>query len=122
MERAQEAERVFDGVAAFKTEQDGEATFGASGEDVGWSEAEAQFLRMKANLFERSIEELEGAVGVGSGGVLFGVDPECEELCGEVAGAGGGEVDHAGAEIRCEVPMLIEEALGSVGVGIDDEG
>ncbi len=76
---------------------------------------------MAANLLVDGIDEIEGA-GEEVAGVLGGFDPDGEELGGEVSPAGCREGDHAGAEVRGgEVPTIVEETLGGVGVGVDDE-
>jgi len=61
-------------------------------------------------------------VGGGVGGVLVGVDPDGEELCAEIALLCAVVVEHAAVEGIGETPVLIDEALGSVGVGINDDG
>ena len=66
-------------------------------------------------------DEGEGAVGEASG-PLRGLDPNGEDLSGEVAGAGGVEVEVAGAVGGGEVPGFVGEALRCVGVGVEDEG
>ncbi len=53
---------------------------------------------------------------------LGGFGPDGEELCGEIGGAGGVEVQVAAGERAGEAPGLVGEALRGVGVGIDDEG
>ncbi len=65
------------------------------GEDVGGGEAEVELAGVAADLLEGGVDEGEGADGGVVGGVLAGVDPGGEEVGGEVALAGGVEVDHA---------------------------
>ena len=68
------------------------------------------------------VEEFKGALGMEVRRVLGGVDPEGEELGGEVAGAGGFKVYRACAQrAGDEVPGLVEHALWGVGVAVDDE-
>ncbi len=52
---------------------------------------------------------------------FVGLDPDGEELRGEVAGAGRFQVEHSGTERAGEVPGLVDEALGCVSVAVDDE-
>lgn len=95
----------------------------AGGEDVGGGEAEAEGFGVAADVFEDGVGEGEGAGGLEGGGEFCGVDPEGEELGGEVAGAGGGEVEVGGAKGGGEGRAgEVEEALGGVGVGVEDEG
>ena len=56
--------------------------------------------------------------------VFGGLDPDGEELGGEVAAAGRVEGDHAAVVCgwRGEVPAVVEEALRGVGVSVDDDG
>ena len=61
-------------------------------------------------------------MGGGVGGVLVGVDPDGEELRAEVALLCAVVVEHAAVEGVGEAPVFIDEALGSVGVGVDDDG
>ena len=75
-----------------------------------------------ADLFEGGVDEFEGAAGGGVGGVLAGVDPDGEELGVEVALLCGVVVEHAAVERVGEVPVLVDEALRGVGVGVDDDG
>ena len=51
----------------------------------------------------------------------MGLDPDGEELCGEVAGAGGFQVEHAGSERAGEIPTLVDESLRRVGVSVEDK-
>ena len=64
----------------------------------------------------------QGAAGGGVGRVLIGVDPDGEELCVEIAFLCGVVVEHAAVEWVGEVPVLVDEALWGVGVGVDDDG
>ncbi len=75
---------------------------------------------MMAQLFEDGIDEGECALCESPlpGG---GFGPDGEELCGKIAGAGGGEVEVPVAERAGEVPAFIQNALRSVGVGIDHQ-
>ena len=90
-------------------------------EDVVGGEAELHLVRVAAELLVDSVDEGEGAVGE-SALPLRGFDPDGEELSGEVSGLGGGEVEVASREFGGEVPRLVGEALGGVGVGVEDEG
>jgi hypothetical protein len=54
--------------------------------------------------------------------ILAGVDPDGEELRVEVAFSCAVVVEHAAVEGVGEVPVLVDEALGSIGVGVDDDG
>ena len=54
--------------------------------------------------------------------VRLGLDPDGEELGAEVAFAGGFEVEVAAVERVGEVVALIDDALGRVGVGVNDDG
>ena len=127
MVEAEESEGVLDGVATLDTEEDGEFICGAGGENFFGRSAEGELGGMAADLLADGIEEGEGAEGVARAGTLRGIGPEGEELGGEIAAAGGGEIEMAGGlvrdgERRGEVPRLVDEALWSVGVGVDDEG
>jgi hypothetical protein len=73
-----------------------------------------------ADLFEDAVDELQGAEGVAAA-PFAGLDPGGEELGGEVAGAGGFEVQHAVAAWVCEVPGIVDETLWRVGVRVDDD-
>ena len=82
---------------------------------------------MAAGLLADGIEKGEGAKGVARIGATNRIGPQSEELCGEIAAAGGGEIEMAGGligdgERRGEVPGLVDETLRSVCVGVDDEG
>ena len=92
------------------------------GDDVIGGGAERELVRSFANLLESAVDEFEGAAGGGVGGVLAGVDPDGEELGVEVALLCGVVVEHAAVERVGEVPVLVDEALGGVGVGVDDDG
>ena len=58
----------------------------------------------------------------GGVGVLVGVDPDGEELGGEVALLCAVVVEHAAVEGVGETPVFVDEALGRVRVGVDDDG
>jgi hypothetical protein len=118
--RAEEREGVLDGVAAFDGEKGGEASCGFGGEDVAGGEAELH-LGVAAELLVDGVDEGEGAMGEAAF-PLGWLDPDGEELSGEVSGAGGGEVEVAATEFGGEVPLLVGETLGCVGVGVEDEG
>ena len=124
MEDAKEGQGVLDAVAALEAEEDGEATFLFGGEDAGGGEAEAEVGRVALRICcVTASRSSKGTVGMGGGGVLGGIDPEGEELGGEVACAGGGQVDGASAKGACdEVPGLIQDALGGVGMSVYNEG
>ena len=89
---AEEGERVFDGVAAFDAEEDGEFILSAGGEDFCGGGAEGEVCGVLADLLEDSVEEFERAVGVAVA-PLRGFGPEGEEGAGEVALAGGFEIE-----------------------------
>lgn len=108
-------------MSAFETEKHGEFAGGAGGENVVGGEAEGEGVGVAGYLLEGGVGEGEGLPGVSADGVLVWVYPEGEELGGEVAGARGGEVDHARAEGVRKGPA-VEETLGRVGVGVDDQG
>ncbi len=76
---------------------------------------------MRGGLLEDGVDELKGAAGVVAL-VEFGLDPDGEELGAEVALFGGGEVEIAAVERLGEVVVVVEHALGRVGVGVDDDG
>src|SRR5258707_859402 len=63
-----------------------------------------------------------GAAGGGVGGVLARVDPDGEELRVEIALLRGVVVEHAAVEGVSEVPVLVDEALWGVRVGVNDDG
>jgi hypothetical protein len=74
-----------------------------------------------ANLLQDSVDEGKGAMGeTASPGVGFG--PDGEELSGEVAAAGGFQVEVAVAEWVGKSPGVVNEALRGVGVRVDNEG
>jgi hypothetical protein len=73
-----------------------------------------------AELFVDAVDELQGAEDVAAA-PLVGLDPDGEELGGEVAGARGRQIEHAGSERAGEVPALVDEALRGVGVAVDDQ-
>ena len=118
---AQEAEVVLDGVAALDAHQDGELSALVCGEDLVGGEAELQLVGGFADLLKCAVDEREGAVRGLFRGVLAGVDPDGEELCVEVALLRGVVVQHAAVERIGEVPVLIDEALRRVRVGVDDD-
>ncbi len=122
MEAAQLVERVFDGVAAFDPEQHAELFGGVRCENVRRRQAERELVWMPGDLIEYCVKQRAGAARVGVRGMFGGVDPQGEELGGEVACAGGVEVQHAGAERSGEVPAVVEEALRGVGVAVDNDG
>ena len=107
-------------MAAFDAHEDGEFAGFVGGDDVVGGGAEGELVRSFANLLESAIDEFEGAAGGGVGRVLIGVDPDGEELGVEVAFLCGVVVEHAAVERVGEVPVLVDEALGGVGVGVDD--
>jgi len=118
---AEECKRILDGVAAFDAEENGEFILSAGGENFGGGGAEGELCGVLADLFEDSVEEFEGAVGV-TVAPLRGFGPEGEEGAGEVALASGLEVEGAAVERGGEVPGFIDKALRSVDVGVQDEG
>ncbi len=79
---AEQGEGIGDGMAAFQAQEDGEAAFGAGGQDVFGCEAEAELARVSVDLGMDGFEEFEGASGLKEGGVLVGIDPDGEELGG----------------------------------------
>ena len=101
MVEAEESEGVLDGVAALDAEEDGEFVGGAGGEDFFGGSAEGKFGGMAADLLADGIEEGEGAEGEARAGTLRGIGPEGEELGGEIAATGGGEVEVAGGAFFC---------------------
>ena len=119
---AEECEGVLDGVAAFDAHEDGELALAVGGKDVVGGDAELELVGMVADLFEGAVDEFKGAEGGAVAGVLVGVDPDGEELGVEVALLRAVVVEHAAFERVGEVPVLIDEALGGVGVGVDDDG
>ena len=90
MVKAEQGERVLDGVTAFDTEEDREFIQGAGDEDFVRRGAEGEVAGVAVDLLEDAVEEGEGAVGVAVV-PLGGFGPEGEEGAGEVALAGGGE-------------------------------
>ena len=118
---AEEAEGVLDGVAAFDAHEDGEFSLLVRCDDLIGGGAELEFVGCAADLLEGGVDEFEGAAGGGVGGVLAGVDPDGEELRVEIALLCGVVVEHAAVEWVGEVPVLVDEALRGVGVGVDDD-
>jgi hypothetical protein len=97
---AEESEGVLDGVAALDAEEDGELVGGADGEEFFGRSAEGEFRGMAADLLADGVEEGESAEGVTRAGTLLGIGPEGEELGGEIAAAGSGEIEVAGGLVR----------------------
>ncbi len=54
--------------------------------------------------------------------VGLGIDPDGEELRAKVALCRGFEIEVAAVERIAEVEVFIDEALGRIGVGVDDDG
>jgi hypothetical protein len=76
---------------------------------------------MAANLLEDTVDQGEGAVSeAATPGAWLG--PDGEEFSGEIAAPGGVKVEVTGAQSGGEVPGFVNEALGSVGVRVNDEG
>src|SRR5262249_3294589 len=96
--------------------------FAVGGGDLVGGDAEGELVGRAAYLLEGGIDQLEGAACTSVRGVLRGVDPDGEELRVEVALLRGLVVEHAGAERVREVPLVVDEALRRVCVGIDDDG
>lgn len=67
------------------------------------------------------VEELAGALG-GLAWEAARVGPDGEELRGEMALPGCFKIEVAAGERAGQVVVVVEEALGRVGMGIDDEG
>ena len=118
---AQEAEVGFYGVAAFDADERGEDAVNVGLDDVFGGKAEAHGVGVFADLLVDAVDELQGAEGEAAA-PCGGLDPGGEELGGEVAGAGGFEVQHAAVERVGEVPGFVDEALRGVGVSVDDDG
>jgi len=108
-------------VAAFDAHEDGEFSSAVGFDDLVGGGAELELVGSFADLFEGAVDEFEGAAGGGVGGVLAGVDPDGEELRVEIALLCRVVVEHAAVERVGEVPVLVDEALGRVGVGVDDD-
>ena len=118
---AQEAERIFDGVAAFDAHERGELVFAMGALDVFGGIRHHHLVGMFGGLLQDGVDEVEGAAGVVAF-VEFGLDPDGEEFRAEVALLRGGEVEIAAVEGLGEVVMVVEHALRGVGVGVDDDG
>ena len=106
---------------AFDSHEDGELAGGARIEDVHRRGAEGEIAGVAADLIEDAIDKgkspmREAALPCG------GLGPDGEELGGEVALAGGLEIQVTGAERGSdEVPGFVDKALRRIGVGINDE-
>lgn len=119
---AQECEGALDGVSTLDPHEDRKFASGFGGEDIGGRKAKSKFVRVATDLVQDSVDEGHGAMGEST----FpgdGLGPDGEELGCEVSAAGGLEIEVARVERRGdEVPGLVDETLGCVGVSVDDEG
>ena len=75
---------------------------------------------MKAGLLVDGVDHVERALDF-LAFVQLGIDPDGEELGAQVASLDLVEVEVAGAGVLREVEVLVDEAAGGVGVGVDDE-
>ena len=118
---AEEAEGVFDGVAALDAHEGGDLALGAGAEDVvgGGSEDEVAGVGGE-DVGADGVDHLEGAVGGVVAGGVVGVDEDGEELGAEEA-AHAGEVGLAGF-IGLRDVVAVDGAGGDVVVGVDEDG
>ena len=123
VEIAEQANVVFDGVAAFNAEQCGKFVFAVGALDVGDAESHHHAVGMAGGLLIDRIDEIERVAGEVAL-VGFRVHPDGEELGAEIAGLGLVEADVAGVFGigRSDVVVFVEKALRRVGVRVDDDG
>jgi hypothetical protein len=108
-------------VAAFNAQKDSELAFSASGENLCGCGAEPERFRVFADLLEDAFEQRQGALGVAIA-PLPGLCPEGKERSGEVAPARRIEGEMAAMQGVGEVPGVVDKALRSIYVGVEDDG
>jgi hypothetical protein len=123
VEVAEHPHVIFDGVAAFDTQERRELVLAVGALDVGSAEGHHHTVGMTGGLFVNRIDEVESMAGEVAL-IGFGLDPNGEELRAEIASPGLVEanVAYVLGVLGADVIVLVEEALRGVGVGIDDNG
>ena len=76
---------------------------------------------MSADLLEHAVDKNQSAVREATvpGGRL---GPDGKELGGEISAPGRVKIEMAGSEIAGKVPVLVDQPLGRISVGVDHEG
>jgi hypothetical protein len=77
---------------------------------------------MQPNLLQNGMTQGKRPRGVRALRMLGGIDPEREELGGEIACARRLQVQVTAQERVAKAPAIVEKTLRRVGVAVDDEG
>ena len=120
-EGAEDSEIVGDHVAAFDTDEGGDFVLGVGCADFVGSGGEDEIVGMLANGFADGVDLIESLLDGLRAGDLAG-NPDGEEEGGEAAIAHARDVYAAVGVASGEIEFGVEEALGGVVVGVDDNG
>ncbi len=118
---AEDGEVVIDHVAAFDTHERSDLALFFGGADFFGGGGKDKIVGMFANGFADGVDLVESLLN-GDGAGDFAVDPDGEEDGVQAAFAHARDVDVAVGVTRADIEGGVEEALGGVVVGIDNDG
>jgi len=120
-EGTKDGEIIAHHVAAFNADEGGDFVLGVGGADLVGGGGEDEIVGMLADGFADGVDLIESLLDGLRAGDLAG-NPDGEEESGETAIAHARDVNAAVGVARAEIEFGIEETLGGVVVGVDDDG